>query len=785
MLSAWSAHAQPWLNAGWQHHNAITIDNTRVSPSGNTDLANFPVLISLTHADLRDTANGGLVGQSDGGDIAFTTADEVTQIAHELESYDPTTGTIVAWVNVPAVSATVDTVIYIYYGNAGVVDQWNANGTWDAMHVGVWHFREAVANGVAGLLDSTAGGAHATPQGFAGTAGSTTNAPGRFGRGIDFGRNDDLIDIPSAVLNGRSNCTVSFWFRTNYTNIQKIVSGANAGNDNEYGVTLNNATEVIFGTGETAGSFLSWTAPTFNNNVWHHMVMVRNQTAQNATLYVDGAVVSTQGTTLSNLSVSAGGFIIGQDQDSVGGGYDPTQSFGGTLDELRVSNTVRSIDWVQTSFNNQSVPATFHQLGPRTESPLVPPELNFTAAASTTEEGVDTVVLTVTLSKPVNQVVTVNYATVDGSAFAASDFVGQSGTLTYQVAETSKTITLQMTGDAAYEAPESASIVLSAPTNAALGATATHTLTIVDDDLVEPETRSTVTFHGTSFTVNESAGFAEVGVSLSRASDQDVIVSVDTEATDSAVAGLDYTLMTPTVRIPAGTLGANVRVTIVDDALVEPSESVLLRIASVENGLRGVPHTLTLTIVSDDVVEEPQDDNITVEIVQVTNEPAIGEPVSFAAELSTQRSEADWVVGWDFDVSDGIGESPEDADAVGMNVTWSYDAPGVYTVTLRVWLAGELLAQATAAVRVLADEVVLGEEPGTDDDDGDGLVEEPVGPACSTVSLFELLLMASMAQLISIRFTVFSCFDDRRHARLKGCDAGTQGASDARFDRKA
>jgi hypothetical protein len=35
------------------------------------------------------------------------------------------------------------------------------------------------------------------------------------------------------------------------------------------------------------------------------------------------------------LSISAGGLVFGQEQDSVGGGYSPAQALDGTLDDVR------------------------------------------------------------------------------------------------------------------------------------------------------------------------------------------------------------------------------------------------------------------------------------------------------------------------------------------------------------------------------------------------------------------------------------------------------------------
>ena len=107
--------------------------------SGTTDLIDFPLLINLTNVELKDTLNSGHVAQSDGGDIRFTSADGITQLDHELEVYDPTTGTLVAWVRVPVLDHDNDTVVYLYYGNSSAADQWNPAGVWDASFEGVWH----------------------------------------------------------------------------------------------------------------------------------------------------------------------------------------------------------------------------------------------------------------------------------------------------------------------------------------------------------------------------------------------------------------------------------------------------------------------------------------------------------------------------------------------------------------------------------------------------------------------------------------------------------------------
>lgn len=75
---------------------------------------------------------------------------------------------------------------------------------------------------------------------------------------------------------------------------------------------------------------------------------------------------------------------------------------------------------------------------------------------------------TVTLAAKSTQTVTVQYATVGGSATQGSDFVGASGTVTFLPGETSKTITIVVLGDSIAENNETFTVALSSPTNATL-----------------------------------------------------------------------------------------------------------------------------------------------------------------------------------------------------------------------------------------------------------------------------------------------------------------------------
>lgn len=78
-------------------------------------------------------------------------------------------------------------------------------------------------------------------------------------------------------------------------------------------------------------------------------------------------------------------------------------------------------------------------------------------------------VFTVTLSAAGVETATVNYATANGTAtIANSDYTFASGTLTFAPGITQQTLTIQVTGDAAFESDETFYVSLTSPSNATL-----------------------------------------------------------------------------------------------------------------------------------------------------------------------------------------------------------------------------------------------------------------------------------------------------------------------------
>lgn len=118
--------------------------------------------------------------------------------------------------------------------------------------------------------------------------------------------------------------------------------------------------------------------------------------------------------------------------------------------------------------------------------------LNFSSATATVNENGGAATMTVQLARASSQVVTVAYATSNGTAGANSDYTATSGTLTFAANETSKSFTVPILNDTLDENDETVILTLSNATNATLGAPTNATLTIVDDDPA-PTTPTTAT----------------------------------------------------------------------------------------------------------------------------------------------------------------------------------------------------------------------------------------------------------------------------------------------------
>jgi uncharacterized repeat protein (TIGR01451 family) len=375
------------------YRKAITFNGVSGGPH-----ASFPVLVSLVDLDLRDK-----VASPNGYDIIFRGEDSATcggpatcALDHEIERWDPTTGTLVAWVRVPFLSA--GTTIAMYYGNSQVTAPTQTpRAVWDGGYVGVWHLAEAGAGNVNEYRDSSRYGNHG--RGGRGSPAATPArvAGGQIGFGQHFGNADGTYDFiddgDDGTLRVTGNLiTLEAWLR--HTIAVNAAHGTPPATGNPYGILDNkgwNDGYSLWLRGDTGACGAGITHPclAFNlpgqthvlmtpstaplgANQWHHVVATYDGSTMR--VFVDGASQGSLAKT-GNISPTVGGESVWIGHGDQPDNRDWSGQFEGDLDEVRISRVARSPAWIATQFNNQSAPAAFHAVGAETTGAWSPATL--------------------------------------------------------------------------------------------------------------------------------------------------------------------------------------------------------------------------------------------------------------------------------------------------------------------------------------------------------------------------------------------------------------------------
>jgi prepilin-type N-terminal cleavage/methylation domain-containing protein len=340
-------------NTAYAYRQSIVVDNTKVS--GSEDLTNYPLLVSTSSDSFKFFDFGGHVRNANGYDIVFTSDQAgVTQLDHEIESYSSTTGEIVMWVEIPTLSYSADTTIYMQYGSSTISSsEENVAGVWDDGYAMVYHLGEPVGTTGAGSVTDSTGNTSGTP-----TSGLVYESTGKAGTGIDFSSGTGISagSIGDPILT--ASTTISFW-----ANVSDIATpGRQNPFDQAYGgwgtMTLETSGRLSWYFGNNGGNGASYANHYANsmvvNSTWVYATAVRSPLGLAYTWYKNGAYNSG--------STYGGTFpVIATRTFTIGDGY--VNPFNGVIDEFRVTNDVRSADWIATEYANMNAPETFFSMG--------------------------------------------------------------------------------------------------------------------------------------------------------------------------------------------------------------------------------------------------------------------------------------------------------------------------------------------------------------------------------------------------------------------------------------
>lgn len=333
---------------GYLHCRPIAFNRAMIP----ADQVQFPVLISGYYPFLATAAKGGLVHSASGFDIAFASDPMgLNPLSWEIDCYG-TDGTVSFWVACN-LYASYGGLIYMFYGRDGLTaSQSIAANVWDANFQGVWHLSDGSTLSYTDSKGVNTGTGVNTP----------TAAAGKVDGGMQLDGTSQYVNIGhDTSLNVGDVFTVEAWVNTNggvgttrCTVFSSRISNTAGSFSCEIG-TANSIANSMIMTG--IGTYIAQSVGSLVfNSTWYHLVWTKNGSAT-PVMYVNGAAVT--------LNSSAAYTVVDNATDKmIGAGAAGGLFLWAIADEVRLSGSVRSANWISTEYNNQSSPSMFYSVLP-------------------------------------------------------------------------------------------------------------------------------------------------------------------------------------------------------------------------------------------------------------------------------------------------------------------------------------------------------------------------------------------------------------------------------------
>jgi len=200
-------------------------------------------------------------------------------------------------------------------------------------------------------------------------------------------------------------------------------------------------------------------------------------------------------------------------------------------------------------------------------------------------------------------VLTVNYATVDGTALAGSDYAETTGVLRWDDGDAQpKTLSIPIGEDGLVEGPKQFSIRLTAANLPdALGSRTNSTVTIQDDDAL-----GAFSFNAAEYLADENG--TNVVVNVIRRAGSAEIARVNYATTNlTAVAGTDYQAVSGTLEFAVGETSKSFAVPVIDNLSVNPERRIGLVLSNPQpaGAALGVLSNAVIALIDNETVNIP------------------------------------------------------------------------------------------------------------------------------------------------------------------------------------
>lgn len=304
-----------------------------------------------------------------------------------------------------------------------------------------------------------------------------------------------------------------------------------------------------------------------------------------------------------------------------------------------------------------------------------PPSVTIAVSpASVSEDGATNFTYTVTRSLNLSSPTTVNITT-SGTATSGVDYTGGVATVVIPAGATTATITIDPTVDGTVEANETVILTVAAGTGYTVGAPASATGTILNDDVPS----ATISVSPASV-VEDGAPNLVYTVILNQANPA-AATTVNYTIGGTAANGTDYATIASPLVIAAGNTTGTITVNPTADATIEADETVTLTLAAGAGYTVGVPNAATGTILNDDLP------NLVINDVTANEGNAGITNFTFTVSLSAPAGPG----GVTFDIGTANGSATAGVDYVASSLTGQTIPTGSSTYTFTVLVNGDLL----------------------------------------------------------------------------------------------
>ncbi len=224
--------------------------------------------------------------------------------------------------------------------------------------------------------------------------------------------------------------------------------------------------------------------------------------------------------------------------------------------------------------------------------------IQFSATTYTVAEDAGAVTITIQRWGDTGTVVSVDYATTNGTATAGLKYTAVSGTLSFAAGQTNQTLVVPILNEAFVEGTKTFRVLLSNPMGGAvLGTRASTTVSISDNDRA-------LRLELGAYSVKEDA--REVTIRVIRGDDGNFPVSVDYAAIEgTAKAGLDYTAVASTLTFKPGEFLKSFTIPILNDTVAEPGRTFRVVLSNLTgDAVLGTPSQASVAITDTDGIVE-------------------------------------------------------------------------------------------------------------------------------------------------------------------------------------